>query len=190
MAGQDHPDVSAPWAKSLLVHLWRLFYRGVPPNAALWALVQVAAGYAAHRMPPGVFERAGWLFAARTVERDGRFYEEVLDIRRWKKKLPEAGAIFAGGFDKSRLASRDPEYLRTYIRETERAELAHWLALVPTPLFVRYNPWLIAVCMPVYAVAVNGPCIAAQRYNRIRLRRVLARRRDPGVTPPPAPAGP
>ncbi len=190
MAGQDHPDLSALRESGLLVYLWRLFYRRVPPNAALWALVQVAAGYAAHRMPPGVFERTGWLFAPRTVERDGRFYEEVLAIRRWKGKLPEAGAFFAGGFDKSRLAGRDPEYLQTWIRETERAELAHWLALVPTPLFVRYNPWLIAVCMPVYAVAVNGPCIAAQRYNRIRLRRVLARRRDRGVTPPPAPAGP
>jgi hypothetical protein len=30
--------------------------------------------------------------------------------------------------------------------------------------------------MVIYAVAVNGPCIAAQRYNRMRIERVLARR--------------
>lgn len=189
MAGQDDPHVSAD-RTSLLLYLWRLFYRRVPPNAALWAIVQVGTGYAAHRMPDRLFDHLGWLFRSCGIEGDGRWYEDTLRIRRWKSRLPEGGAVFAGGFDKRRLASRDPDYLRTYIRETERAELAHWLALVPTPMFVRYNPWLIAVCMPLYAVAVNGPCIAAQRYNRIRLRRVLARRRDPASTPPPAPSAP
>lgn len=185
MAGQDD------WyLRALVVHLWRLFYRRVPANAALWAVVQVAAGYAAHRMSPSVFRRAAWLLRPRPIERDGRFYEEALHIRRWKGRLPEAGAVFAGGFDKSRIASRDPAYLCKFISETERAELAHWLALVPTPLFVRYNPRLVAVCMPVYALAVNAPCIAAQRYNRIRLTRVLVRRTGPAGSPPPAPAAP
>lgn len=156
-----------------LVWLWRLFWRRVPPNALLWALVQILCGYVAHRLPATTLDRADWLFAPKRVERGGRLYEEAFRIRRWKGRLPEAGAVFAGGFDKRTLHRSDREYLQTYLRETRRAEFAHWLALVPTPLFVRYNPPLIAVCMPIYAVATNVPCIAAQRYNRIRLTRVL-----------------
>ena len=162
--------------KPLLIYLWRLFYRRVPPNAALWAVVQVATGYLAHRVPAHVLEHDNLLTKQRAFEHGGRFYEETLRIKEWKHKLPEAGAAFAGGFDKGALRhGRDPEYVRTYIRETRRAELAHWLAITPTPLFVKHNPWLIAVCMPIYAAAVNGPCIAAQRYNRIRLKRLLER---------------
>ena len=179
--------------KPLLLYLWRLFYRRVPPNAALWAIVQVVTGYLAHRIPAHVLERDNPITAERSIERDGRLYEQTLRIKRWKHKLPEAGAAFAGGFDKGALRAgrkRDPDYLRTYIRETRRAELGHWLALTPTPLFVRHNPWLIAVCMPIYALAVNGPCIAAQRYNRIRLKRVLSRLEGPDRSEPPASAAP
>lgn len=176
--------------KPVLLYLWRLFYRRVPPNAALWALVQVVTGYAAHHVPTSVLDRGERFFAPWPMERGGRLYEETLRIRRWKGKLPEAGAVFAGGFDKRNLQRRDPAYLRTYIRETKRAELAHWLALAPTPLFVRYNPLLIAVCMPVYALATNGPCIAAQRYNRLRLTRVLARREGRAAMPTPVPGVP
>ena len=160
----------------MIRYLWRLFYRRVPPNAALWAAVQVTTGYLAHRIPTHVLERENPITKQRSVERNGKLYEDTLRIKRWKHKLPEAGAAFAGGFDKGALRhGKDPDYLRTYIRETRRAELAHWLALTPTPLFVKHNPWLIAVCMPIYAAAVNGPCIAAQRYNRIRLKRLLER---------------
>lgn len=177
--------------KPLLLYLWRLFYRRVPPNAALWAAVQVATGYIAHRIPASALERENPVTAERSWERRGKLYEETLRIKEWKHKLPEAGAAFSGGFDKGALRhGRDPDYLRTYIRETRRAELGHWLAMSPTPLFVKHNPWLIAVCMPVYAIAVNGPCIAAQRYNRIRLKRLLARLEDRGRSEPPAPAAP
>ncbi len=176
--------------KPLSVTPWRLLYKRVTANAALWALVQVLAGYAAHRLPASALERGDWFFAPKRVERGGRFYEQTLRIRRWKGKLPEAGGVFAGGFDKRELRARDEAYLRTYLRETKRAELAHWLAVVPTPLFVRYNPRLIAVWMPVYALATNGPCIAAQRYNRIRLMRVLDRRVGRGEPSPPASAAP
>ncbi|MGH9177654.1 MAG: hypothetical protein ACRD0N_03745, partial [Acidimicrobiales bacterium] len=93
----------------------------------------------------------------------------------WKGLLPEAGAFFAGGVDKRRLRGASPEALERHAVETRRAELGHWLAMVPTPLFVWANPLLLAPLMAAYAVAVNGPCIAAQRYNRIRLRRAAAR---------------
>ena len=149
----------------------------VAVDAAAWAAVQVGAGYLAHRLPAHVLDRDRWLWRERAWERGGRFYVDVARIRRWKRFLPEAGAAFEGGFDKRRLRGRAPADLERFAAETRRAELAHWLAVVPTPAFVALNPPLLAPFMVAYPLAVNLPCIAAQRYNRIRLCRVAERRR-------------
>ena len=154
----------------------RPLWAAVAADAAAWACVQLGAGYLAHRMPDRILERDGWLLRERVWEGGGRFYVDVARIRRWKGLLPEAGAFFAGGVSKRSLGGRGPDDLARLARETRRAELAHWLMMVPTPLFVARNRPLLAPFMLLYALAVNVPCIAAQRYNRIRLRR--ARRRS------------
>lgn len=152
----------------------------VAVDAAAWALVQVGAGYVGHRLPDRLLDRDGWLLAERGWERGGRFYVETARIRRWKRFLPEAGAVFAGGLSKRELWGREPAQLAGLARETRRAEVVHWLMLVPTPVFVAGNPAVLAPFMVLYAAAVNLPCIAAQRYNRIRLRRAAARAGRPG----------
>ena len=138
--------------------------------------VHAVSGYAAHRLSPTWLERDRRLFAERAWEQGGRFYSRRLRIRRWKRLLPEAGDVFAGGFNKARLTSRRSDFLERYVRETRRAELAHWLMLAVMPAFFFWNPWYAGVLFQVYGVAVNVPCIASQRYNRARLVRVLARR--------------
>ncbi|MGH9282013.1 MAG: hypothetical protein ACRD0S_03645 [Acidimicrobiales bacterium] len=144
-------------------------------DAAAWAAVQVGTGYLVHRLPVRRLDHDGWLWRARPFERGGRFYTDVLRIRRWKDLLPEAGALFEGGFGKRRLRGASPADLDRFAVETRRAELGHWLAVLPTPLFVWANPPLLAPFMAAYPLLVNGPCIAAQRHNRIRLRRAAAR---------------
>ena len=143
-------------------------------DVVAWAVIHAGTGYLVHRLPAARFERDTWLTRPRRWERDGRFYVTGLRIKRWKHLLPEAGGLFAGGFDKKHLTGgRDPAYLRTYVRETRRAELGHWLAAAGAPLFFLWNPWPVGVAMLVYATVANGPCIASQRYNRIRLCRIL-----------------
>ncbi len=156
-------------------------------DAGAWAAIQVSCGYLTHRLPESFLERDGWLFRERDWEREGVLYVRVFRVRRWKRLLPEAGDIFKGGFDKRRLTRRDRCYLMAYRRETRRAELGHWLASVPFPLFFLWNRWSLGGCMAAYAVGVNAPCIIAQRFNRIRLQRVLTggrtgrgQRRPPG----------
>lgn len=148
----------------------------VAVDIAASVVIQVSAGYLVHRLPASVFAGDRWVFRARPVEAGGRVYERVLRIRRWKRWLPEAGGFFRGGFDKRRLRGRAESEVAVYVRETRRAELGHWLAVVPAPLFFLFNPWYAGLVVQLYAVAVNGPCIAAQRYNRIRLERLLADR--------------
>ena len=61
------------------------------------------------------------------------------------------------------------------LRETRRAELAHWWALWCSPLFLLWNPPLAAALLVSYGVLVNLPFIAIQRYNRFRTEALIER---------------
>lgn len=139
-------------------------------------LIQVSTGYLVHRLPTSALAGDRWLFRARPAEAGGRVYERVLRIRRWKPWLPEGGGFFRGGFDKRRLRGRADADIARYVTETRRAELGHWLAAVPAPLFFLFNPWYAGLVVQLYVLVANGPCIASQRYNRARLQRLQADR--------------
>ena len=66
--------------------------------------------------------------------------------------------------------------LQLFVRETRRAELAHWWAMCCGPVFVLWNPPLAAVLLLGYGVLVNLPFIAIQRYNRARIQALVERR--------------
>ncbi len=144
-------------------------------NAGAWLLVHLGASYVASRLPLAWFRPEAWLFRTRRWERGGRIYERAFLIRAWKRALPDGAALFRTGFRKRRMKNRSPGYCRTFVLETCRAELTHWLVFALVPLFFLWNPWYVAVGMVPYAVAVNAPCIAAQRFNRPRLEALAAR---------------
>lgn len=142
-----------------------------------WGLFHAATGYAAHRLPDARLERDGWLLRPRRFETAGPFYRRRLRIHAWKDALPEAGALFPGGVSKRRLPGRDAAGLELFVRETRRAELAHWWAMGCAPAFLLWNPPLPAALLVGYGVAVNLPFVLIQRYNRLRTRAILRRRR-------------
>ncbi|MGH9065466.1 MAG: hypothetical protein ACRD0L_16135 [Acidimicrobiales bacterium] len=138
-----------------------------------WGAVQAGAGYLTHRLPDRLFAADRWLWRERRLEDGGRLYVRRLGIRRWKHWLPDAGAVFAGGMAKRHLGERSPAHLARFALETRRTELNHWMALALAPAFALWNPPPAMPVIVFYALASNLPCIAAQRYNRIRLVRVL-----------------
>lgn len=144
-------------------------------DVAVWALVHAGTGYFVHRIDADAPALATdqWWSRPRRFERDGRWYERRFRIKRWKDRLPEAGALFPGGVSKRTLAHHDLVSLRRYAIETRRAELGHWLAAIASPWFVLWNPPGVAVFMVAYGAAVNVPFIAIQRYNRARIERLL-----------------
>jgi glycosyl-4,4'-diaponeurosporenoate acyltransferase len=148
----------------------------VAVDITVWCAVQVGSGYAVHRLPDEWLQHDRWLFRERRAERGGELYRRALRVPRWKRLLPEAGAVFAGGFDKRALGGSGGVPLTRHLWEGRRAELGHWLAIAPLPLFVLWNPLALWPAMAVYAAAVNLPCIAVIRYNRLRLARVMAAR--------------
>jgi len=147
----------------------------VVANVAFWAAVHAGTGYLVHRLASARLDEDGWLWRARGVGGGGRLYERFR-IRSWKDRLPEAGALFAGGTSKRHLPDRSTDGLERFLVETRRAELGHWLALMAGPAAVAWNPPAGAVAMVAYGVLVNAPFIAIQRYNRQRIQRILTRR--------------
>lgn len=144
-------------------------------DAGVWASWSAVCGYVAHRIPPARLSRDRGLLRIRGFEAGGRFYERWLRIKRWKDRLPEAGALFRGGFSKRRARVGDRAYLERFAVETRRAELTHWLILAASPWFLLWNPWWLGLAMVGYGIIANVPCLAIQRYNRARLLRMIPR---------------
>lgn len=169
-------DVGPP-----LVHLPDLAI--LAANIAAWAVAHVGGGFYAHRLPQDRLEADGPVLRLRSLEAGGRCYERHLGIRRWKDRLPEAGAFFPGGASKRHLSMVDSGReagLEAFRRETRRAERAHWSSLLVLPLFWIWNPPVGVALMVLYGVAFNAPFVAVQRYNRARVGRVLDRRQARG----------
>ena len=138
-----------------------------------WALFHVIAGYVAWRTPDARLSADKGLFRFRKWEKQEGFYRKVLRIHRWKGFFPEAGGFFPGGFSKKRMLNRQPGYMERFVRETRRGELSHWLSMLPAPLFFLWNDWRIGIGMLVYALVVNLPFIAINRFNRRRFKETL-----------------
>jgi glycosyl-4,4'-diaponeurosporenoate acyltransferase len=153
----------------------------MPPSVTIivdvlaWGVFHAATGYAAHRLGDARLSRDGWLLRPRRFEARGRWYRERLRIHRWKDRLPDAGDLFRGGVSKRQVPGTDRAGLELFVRETRRAELAHWWALYCGPVFVLWNPPLAAGLLVTYGVVVNAPFILIQRYNRFRTQVLLAK---------------
>jgi glycosyl-4,4'-diaponeurosporenoate acyltransferase len=140
-------------------------------DSLAWATISVAASTAGRALPDHLLERDTFVTRGRDIERNGRLYDNFA-IRAWKDRVPEFGS-FRGGRSKATLGGR--EQLEAFARETRRAEFVHWMILATTPLFALWNPPALTVAMVAFALVANVPFIAIQRYNRLRVTRVMAR---------------
>lgn len=145
-------------------------------DVVAWGFFHAVTGYAAHRLPARHLTRDRGPLRLRSFE-DAQGYRRLLRIHRWKDRLPEAGALFAGGVSKRELGALDEDGLEAFARETRRAELGHLAAMACSPFFLLWNPPVASVLLVAYGVLVNAPFILIQRYNRLRIDRLLTRRR-------------
>lgn len=158
-------------------------------NVIAWLVIQFGLAWGFTQLAADRFDPHNFFARTKKWERDGRFYEHAVGIKRWKDKLPDASRMFRGGFAKANLQTASPEFLERFLRETWRGELVHWFALITLPVFCIWNPlWGVCVNAAV-AVAVNFPCILALRYNRARFLRVISRHRG-GTHQPATPSTP
>jgi len=167
------PVITLPLAVTVLVDI------------VAWGVFHAATGLLAHRLGPHRLNRDGELLRRRRFEDGGRWYRRVWRIQRWKDRLPEAGALFAGGVSKRQLASADTAGLQQFVRETRRAELTHWWAMACGPLFLLWNPPYASALLVAYGIGINLPFIAIQRYNRFRIQDLITRRAHAAGEPHP-----
>jgi glycosyl-4,4'-diaponeurosporenoate acyltransferase len=151
-------------------------------NVIFWPTWTATVGYLAQRTPARRFAGDDVVTRPRAFENSGRWYQQRLQIDRWKDRLPEAGAAF-GGFAKRSVGEGGTERLEAFVVETRRAEHAHWGMAAGVVLTLVWNPWWAAPANAAVAVGSNLPCIAIQRYNRARLVRTLRRRVRLGAGP-------
>ena len=66
--------------------------------------------------------------------------------------------------------------LQRFLIESCRAEMTHVFAILPFWVFGFIAPPEVIWIMLIYAVAINLPCIIAQRYNRPRIQILMEKR--------------
>ena len=143
-------------------------------NVLGWPILQLSLARIFLAIPDKYLAHDSWLTRERSFERGGQLYSRGLWIRRWKRMLPD-GAPWLGGRPKRWSETRGVAELKILSMETRRSEAAHWCMLLCSPIFYLWNPpWACAV-MTCYGVIANLPCILAQRANRMRIARILAR---------------
>lgn len=134
----------------------------------LCPFIQVTGALIGRKVPYHRLNPDGALYRSRRWERNGKIYKKLL-VHKWKNLLPDGAKYFKGDFTKKHLLSTDSEYIAKFLKESCRAEIVHWLGMLPFVLFFLLVPPLVAGLLVLYAVFANLPCIIAQRYNRPRL---------------------
>ena len=151
--------------------LWTVFL-----DCVAWFVIHMGVSYIMTQMRLDYFNSQSWAFRRRDWENDGRVYQDIFSVKKWKGLLPEGAALFAQGFRKKHLKGKNKDYVSMFVAETCRSEGVHWVTMIFAPFFFLWNPLWVGVVIIGYAVAANLPCIITQRYNRIRLERLLHRR--------------
>ncbi len=141
----------------------------------LWPVFQVSIALLCMKIKDSRFSSDSFLFRTRNWEDNGEIYDKVFRIRKWKKLLPDGGALTKGGYSKKSLSDTTTQNLEKYIVESCRAEYSHALSILPFWVFGLFAPARIMLYMLIYALLINLPCIIAQRYNRPRVAKVLAK---------------
>ena len=145
-------------------------------SVVLWFILQHVAEYISHKIPDKWLLPNAFLFKERKWEKGGAFYSKVLKVKKWKKFLPDGAAARKKGYRKKNLTDFSTENLELFLVESCRAEVMHWLAIVPFWIFGLFAPAEIIIYMFIYALAVNLPCIIVQRFNRPRIMKLIERK--------------
>jgi glycosyl-4,4'-diaponeurosporenoate acyltransferase len=140
---------------------------------AAWLIINLSVSGIISLRRSGSFNDNSWLYRERAWERKSLIYESLFKVKKWKGWLPDGAKVSRTAFRKKRLLSSEPAYLTTFIQETCRAELLHWVIFIFWPIFFLWSPWYIGLMMFVYAALFNLPCVITQRYNRIKLNRII-----------------
>ncbi|NLX92333.1 MAG: glycosyl-4,4'-diaponeurosporenoate acyltransferase [Clostridiales bacterium] len=141
----------------------------------LWTAIQLIVPLFCLQISDKWLSASSGFFKTYEWEKDGEFYNRAFKVKKWKRFLPDGGAVVKSGFKKRHIDVTSKENLRKFNTESCRAELVHWLLILPFWIIGFIAPSFVIPVMLLYALVANLPCIIAQRYNRPRISKLLAK---------------
>lgn len=140
-----------------------------------WLVFHLGIGFACSKIPLDWLRPECRFFHAYAWEDGGELYQRLFRVRAWKRYIPNGSALYKGTFSIKNLPTNDIAYLQRWLKESVRTEVCHWLMILPGFLFFLWNDVIIGWVMTAYAFLNNLVPIIVQRFNRPRMRRLLAR---------------
>jgi glycosyl-4,4'-diaponeurosporenoate acyltransferase len=138
-----------------------------------WLFFHLTIAKASLNIKDSYLIKNNFMFKIYKFEASGLVYEKLFLVNKWKDKLPDGSKILKEGFSKNKVDAMSLDYFKKFLIEVNRAELSHWLQMLPAPMFFLFNLPIIGYLMIVYAVLFNLPFIIVQRYNRPKLIRII-----------------
>lgn len=142
-------------------------------NIFAWGFLHYFISYLCFKIPLNYLKKDSRLFRIKGWEHSGKLWQKLFRVKKWKSRIIEGSSIAKTSYDKSHLHGKREKDLVVFAAETKRAELTHWLLIVPAPLFFFWNPIWAGWIMVIYALVANIPFIVVQRYNRGRIEVIL-----------------
>jgi glycosyl-4,4'-diaponeurosporenoate acyltransferase len=138
-----------------------------------WVVFNMGVSYLCSRIPDHWLDPGGRFFHAFGWEKEGQLYEQLFHVRTWKQHIPNGGKSFDKNLSLESLPSRDPANLLRWLKESIRAEICHWLLILPGFLFFLWNPRFAGWVMVLFAFLFNIGPVVLQRFNRPRMRKLI-----------------
>jgi glycosyl-4,4'-diaponeurosporenoate acyltransferase len=138
-----------------------------------WIILQPGIGYWSVRFPEKWLDPSRNFFHSFPWEKEGSIYQKLFHVCNWKNFIPDGSKVYRGAFSIKHLPSHDSSYLLRWLKESDRSELCRWFMIFPSVFFFWNNEtggWL----MVLYAFLNNLVPIILQRFNRPRMRQLIA----------------
>ncbi|MCI2774320.1 glycosyl-4,4'-diaponeurosporenoate acyltransferase [Staphylococcus petrasii] len=140
-------------------------------HSIYWFTTQMVLASVGTKLPHTFFTKYSQLFKSFSWEKEGKIWNDLFKINKWKHYIPEGSQLNQNIYNKKQLTSFNLNDLHTMIIEMRRAEFVHWLSMLPVLAFLKV-PTYIKIINVSYVILANLPIIITQRYNRPRLEKV------------------
>jgi glycosyl-4,4'-diaponeurosporenoate acyltransferase len=141
-------------------------------NTSIWIIWSILVGYLFNHLADSRFGKDNFITRLRDFETQ-KWFQKYLRVHQVKKYLPEKGIMFGKGTSKKSLPKVKLGGLNKFLIETRRAEIVHWIVIFAWVFTLWFNPpwavWAVAILL----IFGNLPCILVQRYNRLRILRII-----------------
>jgi glycosyl-4,4'-diaponeurosporenoate acyltransferase len=139
-----------------------------------WVIFHLSIGYSCSKISIERFNPEKWWYQTKPWEKGGEIYQQVFRVKNWKKLIPSGAALYRNAYEIKHLTDLSVDNVRIWLKESCRSEFCHYAMIIPGFFFFLWNSVEAGRWMLAYAILNNLVPIVMQRYNRPRVRKVLA----------------